>query len=87
MLNQIIKFVEKDVDGCGTDAEVTLLLRTEFPLTNGHRERLEKAITDIREEWEPEEQDTDSVVTEAFTRVFGADVEVETIVPDIEVEF
>lgn len=87
MLNQIIRFVERDIDGCGTDAEVMVLLKTDMVLTRGHKERLEKAIEDIRNEWENDEWDTDSVVEEAFTRVFGTDVEVETIIPDIEVEF
>lgn len=87
MLNQIIRFVERDIDGCGTDAEVMVLLKTDMVLTRGHKERLEKAIEDIRNEWEDDEWDTDSVVEEAFTRVFGTDVEVETIIPDIEVEF
>lgn len=31
--------------------------------------------------------DTDSVVEEVLTRVFGTDVKVEIIIPDIEVEF
>ena len=87
MLNQIIRFVERDIDGCGTNAEVIVLLKTDMVLTRGHKERLEKAIEDIRNEWEDDEWDTDSVVEEAFIRVFGADVEVETIIPDIEVEF
>ena len=37
MLNQIIKFVEKNVDGCGTDAEVMVLIQTDGLLTNGNR--------------------------------------------------
>lgn len=87
MLNQIIRFVERDIDGCGTDAEVMVLLKTDMLLTRGHKERLEKVIEDIRSEWEDDEWDTDSVVEEAFTRLFGTDVEVETLIPDIEVEF
>ena len=87
MLNQIVRFVERDIDGCGTDAEVMVLLKADMVLTRGHKERLEKSIEDIRNEWEDDEWDTDSVVEEAFTRVFGTDVEVETIIPDIEVEF
>lgn len=87
MLNQIIKFVETDVDGCGTSAEVMILVKTDMILTRGHRERLEKAIEEIRNEWEDDEWDTDSVVEEAFKRVFGEDAEWEVILPNIEVEF
>lgn len=88
-MNQIIKFIEKDVDGLGTDAEVMLLLDTDLPLTNGHRYRLEKAIADIKKEWDEDEWDTDSVsvVDEALTRVFGEDIKAEVVLPDIEVEF
>lgn len=87
MLNQIIKFVETDVDGCGTNEEVIILVKTDMLFTRGHKERLEKAIEDIKNEWEDDEWDTDSVVEEAFTRVFGNDVEYEVILPDIEIEF
>lgn len=52
MLNRIIRFVERDIDGCRTDAEVMVLLKTDMVLTRGHKERLEKAIEDIRNEWE-----------------------------------
>lgn len=87
MTNQIIRFVERDVDGCGTDAEVLVLLNTDLPLTRGHQERLINAINEIKEEWADDEWDTDSVVEEAFIRVFGYDAEMEIIFPDIEVEF
>lgn len=86
MLNQIIKFVEKNVDGCGTDAEVTVLIQTDGLLTNGHKMRLEKAIEDIRIEWEGDDWNTDSVVEEAIVRVFGADAEVKTVIPDLLIE-
>lgn len=86
MLNQIIKFVEKNIDGCGTDAEVMVLIQTDGLLTNGHKMRLEKAIEDIRTEWKDDDWDTDSVVEEAIVRVFGADVEVKTVIPDLLIE-
>ena len=87
MLNQIIKFVEKNVDGCGTDAEVMVLIQTDGLLTNGHKMRLEKAIEDIRTEWDTDDWDTDSVVEEAIVRVFGADAEVKILIPDLLIEF
>jgi hypothetical protein len=87
MLNQIISFVERDVDGCGTDVEVMALLKTDTLLTNGHRKKLENVIEEIRNEWEDDEWDTDSIVEEALARVFGTDVEWKAVIPDIEVEF
>ena len=91
MMNRIIRFIERDVDGCEIGVEVTVLLKTDMVLTGEHKRQLERAIEDIRNEWEDEEWDNDSVVeevfTEVFTRVFGTDVKMEIIIPDIEVEF
>lgn len=64
-----------------------LLLKTEIPVTNGQRDRLVKAIEDIRNEWEYDEWDTDSVVHEVFTRVFGTDVEVERLFQILKLNF
>ena len=87
MFNQIISFVERNVDGCGTDAEAMVLIKTEFLLTSEHKTRLETAIEAIRNEWESNKWDTGSVVEEAIARVFGADVEWKIVIPDIGVEF
>lgn len=90
MLNQIIRFVETNVDGCGTNAEVLVLFKTDCLLTNGCKERLQKALSELKAEWEPDEWDTDSAVKEALVRTFGqtaVDEDMEIILPDIEVEF
>lgn len=87
MLNQIIRFTERNVDGCGSDAEVMVLLKTDFLLTSGHKTRLEHEIESIKREWEGDDWDTDSVVEEAIARVFGEDAEWEAVLPDLEVEF
>lgn len=84
--NQIIKFVERNVDGCGTDAEVTILVNTSLPLSEV-QERLTKTIEGMRKEVEEEMWDTDSVVYEACTKVFGLDAEWEVFVPDIAIIF
>lgn len=85
MLNQIISFVERDVDGCGTDVGVMVLIKTDSALTAEHKEKLLCAIEDAKNEIE--EWDTDTVVNEAMERVFGEDAEYEYIIADIEVEF
>lgn len=90
MMNQFIRFVETNVDGCGTNAEVLVLFKTDSILTNGCKERLQKALSELKQEWEPDEWDTDSAVMEALVRTFGqaiVDEDVEVILPDIEVEF
>ena len=87
MLSQIIRFVERDVDGCGSDAEVVALLKTDLPLTVGHRTRVEQEIEAIKRELNGDGWDTDSVVEEAIARVFGENTEWEVVLPDLEVEF
>lgn len=85
MKEQIIRFVETDVDGCGTNAEHLIMVKSDLDLTNGIKERLEEVIEEIKEEWG--EWDTGSVVEEACERIFGADAEVYSIIPDMEIEF
>ena len=87
MAKQIIKFVEEDVDGCGENAEVVVLLNIEHPLTDTDKKKLEDAIQEMQEAWDPDDWDTDSVVEEALKKVFGVDVEYEVVLPDIEVTF
>ena len=61
MSRQIIKFVEYDADGCGTDIE--MYVEVNGPeLTNGVIERTKKVINDYKEE-NPYEWDTNSVIS------------------------
>jgi len=85
MEKTIIRFTENDVDGCGTNAEHLIMVKSDLDLTNGFKSRLEKVIEEIKDEWG--EWDTDSVVEEACERIFGADAEVCFIIPDMEIEF
>lgn len=82
----IIRFREENIDGCGTDVELMVRV-TNMEVTNDHYDKLRNAIADIREEWEPEDQDTDSIVEEALDRVFGKDAAIEYIVPEYNVIF
>ena len=67
-------------------------VETNMLLTRRHEERLKKTVKDIRNEREEkgDEWDVDSIVEEAFTRIFGNDIKnikYEIILPDIEIEF
>jgi hypothetical protein len=79
--------LNKDVDGCGTDAEVVVRLDVKSPLTDTDKKKLEDAIQEMQETWDPDDWDTDSVVEAALKKVFGVDVEYEVVLPDIEVTF
>lgn len=87
---KIIKFVERNVDGCGSNAEVIVSIKSDWRVSNDDAKRLADEIKLIKKEWANEPWDTDSIVEEALLRVFGQyalDFEIEFITPDIEVEF
>lgn len=87
-MNQIIHFTETNVDGCGTDAEVIVIVHTDFALTHGQQCRLKEAINKLRQTIPADEWETDYVVGEAMKAVFGnTGYEWEIVVPDLYVEF
>lgn len=85
-MTRYIKFVEENVDGCGTDAEITIAIEADLCLTPAYATALTNAISDIKKEWGEDDWDTDAVVEEAMTRVFG-DVDYTIVCPDICVVF
>lgn len=86
MKTQIIKFVERDIDGCGTDVEIMVCVKTEFYSTRDYIERLQSSIKDIKKEYYGE-YDTDFLIEESMKRVFGENTDWECISPDLEVMF
>lgn len=87
MVQQYIKLIEKNVDGCGSDAEVCVKLSTDFILTAGHEKRLQDALKEIKNELPSDEWDTDYIVQEALQRAFGSEEKIEPIAWDIVIEF
>lgn len=85
-MTRYIKFVEENVDGCGTDAEVVIAIESDLCLTPAYVTALTNAISDIKKEWDEDDWDTDAVVEEAMTRVFG-DVDYTVVYPDICIVF
>ena len=57
---EIIKFVDVNVDGCGTDIDAYVKVEGETALTNGVIERTKKVIEKYKEE--NPEWDTDTVI-------------------------
>lgn len=84
-----IKFVETNVDGCGSDAVVFVNIEadTNEKTANDYEEQLIKSINEMRTAWDPDEWDTDSVVREAIKTVFGEHAKYEFLLPDAVVEF
>ena len=83
MKTHVIRFLETDVDGCGSNAEVMIQVRAEEKITNETKQKLIDIIDDIKKEWK--EWDTDSIVQEACERVFGS--EFTGWYPEIDIEF
>ena len=64
---KLVRFTEKNVDGCGSDAEVILQIDSDEPVNS---KILESVISDIVSETADEYMDTDSIVSEACDRYF-----------------
>lgn len=60
-MKQIIKFIDVNVDGCGTDIDVYVEVEGTEELTNGVIARTKKVIEDYKEEY-PYEWDTNTVI-------------------------
>lgn len=78
-----IRFVDYNADGCGTNIEKLVMVRTNG-ITNGQKERLQRAVCDIKSECE--DWDFDSVVAEACEKVFGHELKYTYIYPEAEIE-
>lgn len=81
MEKTIIRFTENDVDGCGTNAEVLVLVHRDLAKIDDLQEEVNK----IKEEWAEDGWETDEVVHEACERLYGDDYEI--ICADFGVEF
>lgn len=85
MNEHIIKFIDEDVDGCGTD--VTVLARVYGnDITVGTIDRIKEAISNYKKENEGE-WDTDSCLDVATEQLEAEGYEVHWINPSIEICF
>lgn len=86
MKEQIIKFIDKNIDGCGTDVEVWLKIKGPIVDEDSIVENLRKVITATKssiEDW-----DTDTVLDACVEYLKEQyDFECEYLSPEIEIEF
>lgn len=87
MFYQIIRFVERDVDGCGTDIENMIWIWIDRYLTEKDTNKLYDTIQAIKDECATDGWDTDYLLEEAMTRCFGEEATWGTVFADIEVEY
>lgn len=85
-MTRYIQFVEENVDGCGTDVKVMVAIESDLCLTPAYGEQLKVAIAKIKQEWRHDEWNTDEIIAEAMSRVFGHG-KWTFVGPDIFVEF
>lgn len=83
---QIIKFIDVDSDGCGTDIDVYVKVEGKTELTNGVIERTKKVIEEYKEE-NPYEWDTNTVIDVACEYLKTEGYEAETTDYDYCIEF
>lgn len=63
-MKQIIKFIDTDVDGCGTNIEIMIQIKGKHEITNGVIRRIEDVIEKYKKDNEGE-WDTDSIIITA----------------------
>lgn len=85
MNEQIIKFIDEDVDGCGTNVEVLARIYGN-DITVGTIDRVKDAICNYKNENE-DEWDTDGCLDAAQEQLEAEGYEVYFIIPTIEICF
>ena len=83
---QIIKFVDVNADGYGTDIDIYVRVEGKTELTNGVIERTKKVIEDYKEK-NPYEWDTDTVIDVACKHLKVEGYKTESISYDYCIEF
>jgi len=85
-MQQIIKFADVDVDGCGTNVEVYIQVEGKHELTNGIIEKLNEIVENYKMEHFGE-WDTDSVVDASCDYLKSEGYHINPLIPDYEIIF
>ena len=85
-MKQIIKFIDVDVDGCGTNIESMIGVEGKQELTNGIIQRTKDAIEKYKEE-NYGEYDTDSIISVACEYLESEGYMCDYISEDATIEF
>lgn len=85
-MRQIINFIDRDVDGCGTNVETMIHVEGNAPLTNEVIQRTKDVIEKYKVENEGN-WTTDDVVEEACLHLENEGYMCDTITPDEVIEF
>ena len=85
-MTQIIKFIDVNTDGYGTDIDVYVKIEGKEELTNGVFERTKKVIEDYKED-NPYEWDTNTIIDVACEHLETEGYKAEPISYDYCIEF
>lgn len=85
-MRQIINFIDRNVDGCGTNVETMIQVESNAPLTNEVIQRTKDVIEKYKVENEGN-WTTDDVVEEACYHLEEEGYMCDTITPDEVIEF
>ncbi|SCH16433.1 Uncharacterised protein [uncultured Clostridium sp.] len=85
-MKQIIKLIDVDVDGCGTNVETMIQVEGKQELTNGIIERIKDAIEKYKKENDGE-YDTDSIVGVVCEHLESEGYMYDYISEDVAIEF
>lgn len=85
-MKQIIKLIDVDVDGCGTNVEIMIQVEGKQELTNGIIQRTKDAIEKYKKENDGE-YDTDSIVETVCEYLENEGYMCDHISEDVAIEF
>lgn len=85
-MKQIIKLIDVDVDGCGTNIETMIQIKGIYELTNGVIQRTKDAIKKYKKENDGE-YDTDSIVNVVYEHLQEEGYVCDIISEDVVIEF
>lgn len=85
-MKQIIKFIDTDVDGCGTNIEIMIQIKGKHKITNEIIRRTEDVIEKYKKE-NKEEWDTDSIINIACEHLKTEGYTCYYIVEEATIEF
>ena len=86
IMKQIIKLIDVDVDGCGTNVETMIQVEGKQELTNGIIQRAKDAIEKYKKENDGE-YDTDSIVGVVCEHLESEGYMCDYISEDVAIEF
>ena len=85
-MKQIVKLIDVDVDGCGTNVETMIQVEGKQELTNGIIQRAKDAIEKYKKENDGE-YDTDSIVGVVCEHLESSGYMCDYISEDVAIEF